>query len=170
MRRLTLAVLLSLIALAAGACKRSAQHTLAPELLSVIPVDDPHADAQLVDGFYSLEGNTWRWTAPKFSVVLRPPPGAAQFGARLELMLNMPDAVLQQLGPVTLSARIGGSSLAPEKYTEAGGYIYGRDVPASAFSADSVSVEFTTDKAIPAGKVEKRELALIVTSVGLVSK
>ena len=78
--------------------------------------------------------------------------------------------VLQQLGPVTLSARIGGSSLTPEKYTEAGGYIYGRDVPASALSGDSVSVEFTTDKAIPAGKIEKRELALIVTSVGLVSK
>jgi hypothetical protein len=36
-------------------------------------------------------------------------------------------------------------------------------------AGDSVSIEFATDKAIPAGKIEKRELALIVTSVGLVS-
>jgi len=170
MRRLAVVVSLLGIALAPGACKRSALHTLAPELLSVIPMDDPHADAQLVDGFYSLEGNGWRWTAGKFSVILRSPMGSGQDGARLELMLNMPEAVLQQLGAVTLSARIGGSSLAPEKYSEPGGYIYGRDVPASALSGESVSVEFTTDKAIPAGKMEKRELALIVTSVGLVAK
>ena len=170
MRRLTVAVFLFGIALASGACKRSALHTLAPELLSVVPMDDPHADAQLVDGFYSLEGNGWRWTAGKFSVILRPPPGSAEGGSRLELMLNMPEAVLQRLGAVTLSARIGGNSLAPEKYSEPGGYIYGRDVPASALSGDSVSIEFTTDKAIPAGKLEKRELALIVTSVGLVAK
>jgi len=169
MRRLTVAVCLFGIALA-SACKRSALHTLAPELLSVVPMDDPHADAQLVDGFYSLEGNGWRWTAGKFSVILRPPPGSAEGGSRLELMLNMPEAVLQRLGAVTLSARIGGSTLAPEKYSEPGGYIYGRDVPASALSGDSVSIEFTTDKAIPAGKLEKRELALIVTSVGLVAK
>jgi hypothetical protein len=71
---------------------------------------------------------------------------------------------------VTLSARIGGSSLAPEKYSEPGGYIYGRDVPASALSGDSVPVDFATDKAIPAGKIEKRELALVVTSIGLTSK
>jgi hypothetical protein len=171
MRRLTVAGLLFGTALASGACKRSALHTLAPELLSVIPMDDPHADAQLVDGFYSMEGNGWRWTAGKFSVILRPPPGSTgQDGARLELMLNMPEAVLQRLGPMTLSAKIGGSSLAPEKYSEPGGYIYGRDVPASALSGESVSVEFATDKAIPAGKLEKRELALIVTSVGLVPK
>jgi hypothetical protein len=172
MRRLAVVVSLLGIALAPGACKRSALHTLAPELLSVIPMDDPHADAQLVDGFYAPEGTGWRWTAGKFSVILRPPPGSAQGqdGARLELMLNMPEAVLQRLGAVTLSARIGGSSLAPEKYSEPGGYIYGRDVPASALSGDSVSIEFATDKAIPAGKMEKRELALIVTSVGLVPK
>ncbi|HYV63876.1 MAG TPA: hypothetical protein VE958_14425 [Bryobacteraceae bacterium] len=171
MRRLTVAVLLCGSAFAPAACKRAAQH-LNPgiELLSVLPMDDPHAGAQLVRGFYSLEGNPWRWTAGKFSVILRPPPGAAQNGARLELKLNIPDAVFQQLGAITLSATAGRSSLAPEKFTESGSHVYARDVTASALAGDRVSFEFSTDKAIPAGQIEKRELALIVTSVGLVSK
>jgi hypothetical protein len=103
-------------------------------------------------------------------VILRPPLGAAQDGARLELKLNIPDAVFQQLGAVTLSATAGGTPLAPEKYTEPGNQVYARDVPANALGGDSVAIEFATDKAIPAGNLEKRELALIVTSVGLVSK
>ncbi|MCU1338386.1 MAG: hypothetical protein JWO19_3967 [Bryobacterales bacterium] len=133
-------------------------------------MDDPHAGAQLVRGFYSLEGNPWRWTAGKFSVILRPPRGSAQDGARLELKLNFPDAVFQQLGAVTLSATAGGSPLAPEKYMGPGNHVYSPEVPANALGGDSVTIEFATDKVIPAGKLEKRELALIVTSVGLVSK
>jgi hypothetical protein len=173
MRRRAAAVVLCGMALAPAACKRSAKPAQPPpgrELLSVLPMDDPQADTQLVRGFYSLEGGPWRWTARKFSVILRPPPGAAQDGARLELKLNLPDAVFQQLGAMTLSATAGGSSLAPEKYMEPGNHVYARDVPASALARDSISIEFAADKAIPAGTLEKRELALIVTSVGLVSK
>ena len=136
----------------------------------MVPMDDPQADAQLVEGFYLLEGNRWRWTAGHFSVILRPPPGASQDGARLELKLNIPDAIIHQLGSVTLSAAASHSPLAPEKYMEPGNYVYARDVPASALTANRVTVEFAMDKAIPAGKIEKRELALIVTSVGLVPK
>jgi hypothetical protein len=172
MRRLTAAVVLGALALAPAACKRSAKHELpeaALELRSVVPVDGPDADLQLVRGFHSLEGNPWRWTEGKFSVILRPPPGSTLEGAQLELKLNIPDVVFQQLGSVTLSATAGGILLAPEKYTAAGTYVYTRSVPASVLAGDSVSIEFATDKAIPAGKIEKRELALIVTSVGLVS-
>ena len=132
-------------------------------------MDDPHASAQLVRGFYPPEG-TWRWTQGKFSVILRPPPGAAQYGARLELILNIPDVVIRELDSVTLSATIGGNRLAPQKYPDPGNQIYSVEVPASALPGDSVTVEFATDKAIPAGKIEKRELALVVTSVGLVTK
>jgi hypothetical protein len=171
MRRLTAAALLCGLALAPAACKRSAKHPLlaAKELRSVVPVDDPGADGQLVRGFYSPEGNPWRWTQGEFSVILRPPPGATLEGARLELSLNIPDVVFQQLGAVTLSATAAGIRLAPEKYAAAGSYVYTRNLPASALAGDSISVEFGTDKAMPAGKIEKRELALIVTSVGLVS-
>ena len=138
-------------------------------------MDDPRAGAQLVHGFYLLEEDKWRWTASRFGVILRPPPSAAQgvpaqYGARLELMLTIPDVVVRELGSLTLSATAAQSPLAPEKYTKAGDYVYARDVPASALGGDSISIEFATDKAIPAGKIEQRELALVVTSVGLVPK
>jgi hypothetical protein len=169
MRRLTAAALLCGLALAPAACKRSAKHALlaATELRSVVPMDDPSVDGQLVTGFHSAEGNSWRWTQGRFSVILRPPPGAALEGAKLELNLNIPDVVIQQLGAVTLSATAAGIRLTPEKYAAAGNYVYSRDIPASGLAGDSVSVEFATDKAIPAGKIDQRELALIVTSVGL---
>jgi hypothetical protein len=133
-------------------------------------MDDPRADSQLVQGFYPLEGNKWRWTAGHFSAVLRPPIGSAQDGARLELRLSIPDVVVQQLGTVTLSAMTVQGPLEPEKYTKPGDYVYARDVPPSVLGGDIVSVDFSLDQAIPAGKIEKRELGLIITSVGLVPK
>jgi len=170
MRRLTVFLAMGL-ALSAPACKRRAQHTdPTTDLLSVLPMDHPRAQTQLVKGFYSREGGPWRWTAGQFSLILRPPPGAAVGGARLELMLNIPDVVFKELGAVTLSATAGGSALASEKYTQPGDQIYARDVPASALAGDDITIEFATDKAVPAGKLEKRELALIVTSVGLIAK
>ena len=170
MRRLTGAVALAIVAIAVPACKRGAKPRAAPELLSVVPMDDPHANAQLVSGFYSLEGNPWRWTAGKFSAILKPPPGAALEGAKLELKLNIPDLVIQQLGAVTLSASANGSPLPPETYARTGDHVYAPQVPADVLGGGSVTIEFATDKVIPAGKVEKRELALIVTSVGLIPK
>ena len=131
---------------------------------------DPGAGAQLVGGVYALEEDRWRWTASRFSVILMPPPGAAQRGARLELMLTIPDVIVKELGSMTLSALAGETPLAPETYTRAGDYTYARDVPASMLAGDVISIEFATDKAIPAGKVDQRELALVVTSVGLVAQ
>ncbi len=159
------------IAVLLSACKRHAHSQAGQEpLLGVLAMDDPRADAQLPRGFYPPEGGPWRWTAGKFSVILRPPPGAAQYGARLELKLNFPDAVLKQAGAPTLSAEIGGTQLPPETFSKAGNYTYARDVPASLLGGDSVQIDFASDKPIPAGKLEKRELATIVTSVGLVLK
>jgi hypothetical protein len=172
MRPLTVVGLFAIL-LATGACKRSARHVAPAELLSVLPMDHPSAGAQLVHGFYVLEEDKWRWTSSRFGVILRPPTAqgdSAQDGARLELMLTIPDVVVRELGSVTLSATAAQSPLAPEKYTKAGDYVYARDVPASALGGASVSIEFVTDKAIPAGKIEQRELALVVTSVGLVPK
>src|SRR5512143_1558029 len=132
MQRLTVALLLFGITLAPVACKRDRHAPSGPDLLSVVPMDDSNAGAQLVRGFYPLEGGPWRWTAGRFSVILRPPPGAAQFGARLELKLNIPEVACRQLGAMTLSATADGQPLAPEKYAAAGDYVYARDVPAAA--------------------------------------
>jgi len=91
-------------------------------------------------------------------------------GAKLELKLNVPDVVIKTLGSITLTASAGGARLTPQKFTEAGNYVYTVDVPAEFLRSDSVTIEFSTDKAIPPGQIEKRELAVIVTSVGLVAK
>lgn len=171
MRRLKRALLLLGIALATAACKRHARTQPGQEpLLSVLAMDDPRADAQLPRGFYPPEGGPWRWTAGKFSVILRAPPGAAQYGARLELKLNLPDAVLSQAGAPVLSAEIAGTQLPPETFAKPGSFTYARDIPASLLSGDSVEIDFASDKPIPAGKLEKRELGVIVASVGLVLK
>jgi hypothetical protein len=169
MRRLT-ACLIVALALAAGACKRAAKPMQFGVDLSVIQMDDARGAAQLVSGFYPPEGNPWRWTAGKFSADLKPPAGAGVDGARLELKLNIPEVVIQKLGPITLSASAGGAGLAPEKFTAAGNYVYAADVPAEVLRGPGVNVEFSTDKSIPAGSLEKRELAVIVSSLGLISK
>ena len=170
MRRLIIALAIA-STIAATSCKRAPRSTrAADDLVSVVQVEDPRTSAQLVSGFYPLEDNTWRWTAGKFSAELKPPAGAGQDGAKLELKLNVPDVVIKTLGSITLTASAGGARLTPQKFTEAGNYVYTVDVPAEFLRSDSVTIEFSTDKAIPPGQTEKRELAVVVTSVGLVAK
>src|SRR5438045_5186640 len=124
MRRLTLALAIGSI-IATTSCKRAPRPAPAgPDLVSVVRVDDPIASTQLVSGFYSLEGNPWRWTAGRFSAELKPPPGAGENGAKLELKLNIPDIVIKNLGSITLTASAGGARLTPQKFTEAGNYVY----------------------------------------------
>ena len=132
-------------------------------------VDDPATTAQLVRGFYALEGNSWRWTMRKFTVALKPPAGSAQNGARLSLKFTLPEAGFKQMGPTTVAATINGLSLPPETYSRPGDYVYTRDVPGSALSIDLVTVDFTSDKSFaPPG--DARELSLIVVSAGLEPK
>ncbi len=164
------------LTLAIPACKREekarrgATVEETPELASVVHVADPKAAFQLVRGFYGLEQNSWRWTMRQFSVVLRPPAGAAKNGATLQLKLSVPEPIIKRLGPVTLSASAGGAALQPEPLAEAGEYTYTRDVPASVLGGDSVTVDFALDKALSPGDVDKRELGIIVITVGLEPK
>lgn len=139
----------------------------APRLATVIHVADPKATVQLVKGFYELEQNAWRWTAGKFAVALRPPRGGAERGAVLQLKFSVADAVIERVKSMTLKARAGKLDLAPETYTKPGEYLYSRDVPASALTGEVVLFEFEVDKFLPPGAVEQRELALIVSTIGL---
>jgi hypothetical protein len=68
-----------------------------------------------------------------------------------------------------LHATIGGLGLSSQTYVE-GAHVYSRDVPAGVFQGDRVTVEFAANKALPPSAADKRELALILTSVGLVPK
>jgi hypothetical protein len=65
---------------------------------------------------------------------------------------------------------VNGTAIDPETFSQAGDCVYVHDVPAQALVADVVTVEFSTDKAIAPSDQDKRELALIVRSIGLVAK
>jgi hypothetical protein len=165
-----------LLALALGACKGKqtvkldASDDEGPRISSIVHMGDPKSETQLVDGFYGIEQNSWRWTAQKFSVVLRPPAGAAQKGATLNLQLAVSDATIGKLKTIALAASIGGAALAPETYTQAGPYTFTRDVPASQLAGEAVRIDFQLDKALPPNGADQRNLGLIVNSVALDAK
>ncbi len=133
-------------------------------------MNDSRAQAQLSSGFYSVEAGAWRWTAGKFSVVLRPPAGASTKGATLKLALNIPESVIHAVNGVTLSAKVGDTALPPESYSRNGDYTYSRDVPSSALQGDNVRIDFSLDKFIPPTGADHRELGLIAKQVSLISK
>ena len=177
MRTRTVAVLMTAAMLLAGAgCKRRSRAKVqlteeeTPQLASTVHVADPRSAAQLVSGFYDIEQNAWRWTAGKFSVVLRVPRGAAQKGAVLHLNFAIPDAVIQKLNAVGVGATIDGTALKAQSYTQPGDVTYDPEVPASLLGRDSLKVDFALDKFLAAGAVEQRELGVIVSSVGFETK
>jgi hypothetical protein len=138
----------------------------AADLVSAFGMADPQAAAQITHGFHGLE-NGWRWVGSKFGVTLAPPESKA---AQLELKFSLPNAVFDRLGAVTLSASVNGKVLPSQKYSSAGPQVYTQDLEAGSFGPGPVIVDFTTDKALPPGNGDARELALIVTRVGLTAK
>ncbi|MBZ5586002.1 MAG: hypothetical protein LAQ30_28190 [Acidobacteriia bacterium] len=175
LKRLCPTALLLTLAFAPLACKKEkirVQQTEeeAPRLASTVHMGDARVQPQLVNGFYGIEDNAWRWTARQFTVVLRPPFGAAQKGGVLKVQLTVPDPVIQKLKTTTLSASINGHALPPETYTQQGEYTFTRDVPANLLTGESAKVDFQLDKAIPPSGNDMRELGIVVLSIGLEPK
>lgn len=142
----------------------------APMLASVVATADPQVARQLVTGFYGVEQNAWRWTAGRFSVVLRPPASSATKGATLQLKFAIPDASLAANKTVSLSAYVNGTALPPETYNKAGQFTFTRDVPGSMLSGDVAKVDFSIDRTLPATPADRRELGLVVSMIGLQPK
>jgi len=159
-------VVVALAVTGPSACKRKKNAVHGP--MSTVAMNDAGAASQLKSGFYGIEGGSWRWTARNFSVALLQPAGSAQKGSRLHLKFTLPDAVINQVGPMQLSASVNGAALKPELYSKAGDYDYARDVEAGS-QAGLVTVDFSCDKALAPSGDEQRELALIAVSVGLES-
>jgi hypothetical protein len=126
-------------------------------------MSDPEAEPQLISGFHAIEQNSWRWTAGRFAVML--PPAGRTTEARLRLRLSVPEAVLRQTHSVTLTAALNSSKLASQTWTEPGEHTFEALLPAAALGPDPFTVDFTLDRFLPAGKVETRELGIIVSSV-----
>ena len=135
-------------------------------LATVIHIADPHTSSQLLSGFYNVEQGSWRWTGRKFSVVLAIPENVSQKQISLVFKMAVPEPVIQKLNSVTLTASVNGVALAPETYRKPGEYVFTREVSAKALGGASAQVEFSLDKALPAGANDSRELGLVATSIG----
>lgn len=116
----------------------------------------PWLEMELGDGWYDLEAGAWRWTARVFSLTLRragPEP-------RVHFRFILPEVAFAAAGPIRLSAFANGVALAPVEYSATGPHDYIQPVPATALSADRVSLRFELDKAWPSP--DGRELGVLV--------
>ena len=161
-------IVMAAIGMAGCTRKTHEQSAAAPVLQSKVQMNDASAGWQLKSGFYGVEGGSWRWTARNFAVTLAAPADPAHAGAKLHFRFTLPDAVINKLGPIQLSASVDGMALKPELYSKAGNYDYEREVGAGS-QPGTVTVEFSCDKALKPSGDERRELALIAVSVGLES-
>jgi hypothetical protein len=177
--RFPLAAIFAALALAPVGCNRAAHKVTVKETVEeppektgismVIDMGDPKQEKQLVNGFYAIEANAWRWTAKDFTVTLRPPAGSAAQGATLTFALSIPQVTVDKLKSVTLAAFVNGTALAPETYARGGQYEYRRAIPPNLLKGRAVRVEFHLDKSLPPADGDARELGVVARSVGLES-
>lgn len=142
------------------------RHTGEPQLVSALAMSDGAHNAQLLGGFYGIEGQS-RWTARQFVVGLKAPAGSDRAGAELALKLFVPDVQLQKLGPLTLRAKAGDSELPSRTFSQPGSYMYAAHIPANAMSSGFAVVYFGLDKSSHGLNSDVRELGVVVTGVAL---
>jgi hypothetical protein len=171
MRTLSLTLILIPLLLSVPACKRRHNSSGQTQMLaSSIYAGDPNVASHFAKGFYDVEEGAWRWTGKEFAVDLSAPLHSDQKGAQLVMKLAVPDAVIQKLTSVQLTASVAGYKLAPQIYTKSGQYTYTRDVPADKLQSDVVRIDFSLDHTLPPSQTDVRELGIIVSEVGLVAK
>ena len=169
-RILLLLVLLGLVTGCRGPDLTGLTEEEPPQPSTEVQVADPITSSQLLSGWYKVEGKSWRWTAGKFGVLLRPPIGSPMRGATLTLNFAVPAVVITQLHSVTLWASIQGTKLASETYRQGGRAVYTRDIPASLLSGSTVRIDFELNRVMVPGNGDTRELGIIADRVGLEAK
>ena len=171
--KLTPVLLIGFVLLAPAGCKRKKKSAANEEptgLATMLHAADPRAAVQLLRGFHNVEAGAWRWTMKSFAVTLKAPAGAQAKGATLVLKFALPEVILQKLGPVTVTAKVGNEQLPPETFSAAGDQTYTKEVPASALKDEAITVEFTLDKALAPSEQDQRELGVIMNLVGFEAK
>ena len=81
------------------------------------------------------------------SVMLAPPPGAEERGAKIQLGMRISPSQIEDLGPMTLRVSAGGYPLSPQTFSSAGNDLYSADVPQDALATNILPFKFTFDKA-----------------------
>jgi hypothetical protein len=115
-----------------------------------------------LEGLYPPESGGFRWTKREFAMTF-----GGTGAARLILQLYIPDASIQKLGDITLSARLGDHNLAPETFRRPGQYAFERDVSAEWLHPGGNRFDFTLDKSLAPTAQDGRELGIVVVSASL---
>lgn len=152
-----------------GVASPSVPPSASPAPASSVPFGDPALAGQLVKGFYSVENQSWRWTADEFSVRLAIPPEAKEKGALLRLKFTVPEPVIKQHPSFTLTGKLGDAQ-SSKTYSKAGDYLFEMEIPTKALSGDSALTEFTIDKPFKPGGGDIRVLGVVAASVELLGK
>jgi hypothetical protein len=138
--------------------------TSPPRATSSVNMADPAQAAQLLNGFYGIEGGKSRWTAKNFSVLLKTPPGSP---LRIYLKLYVPDVQIRNLGPITINAEVAGRELPSLTLSKPIEYIYSASLDPATLRSDYVVAKFRLDKSSVGLNGDVRELGVVVTEVGL---
>lgn len=135
---------------------------------SAVRVGDPAAAAQLVDGFYALE-SSWRWTKPRFRIVLGVPPGADASGGRLRLRFFVAAAAMQVHPRLALRVTVG-SVTATRTYDRPEEHLLELELPATLLQEPTITADFTVDPAFRPGGGDERVLGVVAMSAELVPR
>jgi hypothetical protein len=133
---------------------------------SSVNMADPSQSAQLLNGFYNIEGKS-RWTARNFTVLLKGLPGSNPQSAELALKLYIPDSQIQKLGAITLRGEVSGRELPAQTFSQSSEYTYSARVPAEALRSGFAVLNFRLDKSSGGRNGDARDLGIVVTEVGL---
>ncbi|OYW10852.1 MAG: hypothetical protein B7X34_04100 [Acidobacteriia bacterium 12-62-4] len=133
----------------------------------IVRANDSRVAAQLARGFYDLESGAWRWTMPKFAIRFLVPPGVREKGAVLKADLVLPEVIFKATGPIKLTASAGNQSFGQQSLDRVGDHSVSFALPAAALTTETITIDFSLDKALPPGAVDPRELGLIFVKAGI---
>jgi tRNA (mo5U34)-methyltransferase len=119
---------------------------------------EPPMEIELLSGWHALEEGSWRWTAPRFSVALKPSTSART----LEFRFSVPAAAFAQTGPLVLSVSVDGERLPPLIVEREGTHVYSQRLPVGVVAHGRTCLEFSLDKPYRPGGEDTRELGVVV--------
>ncbi|MCC7496975.1 MAG: glycosyltransferase family 39 protein [Bryobacterales bacterium] len=137
-----------------------------PARATRVLMSDPAA-GQLLHGFYSIEPGGWRWTGRNFSIRMASPDPADSAPVRLIFTLYVPEVVIEDVGPISLVAKVGEHRLAASAWPRPGRFTYVREIEAGWLKAAGNRIDFTLDKSLAPGATDNRELGIIAIAVTL---
>ncbi|MFB3777652.1 MAG: class I SAM-dependent methyltransferase [Bryobacteraceae bacterium] len=121
------------------------------------PVYDRRWSVTLLEGWHPIESGHFRWTERRFSVRMETAGSGAC--SCLSLAFFLPD----EMGTVTLGAKINGHDLPPQVFSHGGECKYRQPVPPGAVTGGIAEIEFTVDRSVAPRRGDQRELGLVVS-------